>query len=551
MSRLILFLVITIAALGQQTVHVEPSVHVTAIDVVADVRDASGEVPRGLTPSDFLLIEEGVERAVIGVEYLRAARKTRAIDAAPEVKSAVPEPVPEWEIVVYFDDQLSSGRSRKRAAEALIRQVDELVRMGNVDVILATPTPSALVRRTRDPEAIKQALRKVAAHPGLNSLISHRRDFHAIEQVETGQALFQAESRRAPNNPGSGSARGGGATFSPIEADTIRPFIDEEMRLIARFRTHLVNWLSTYRRHVPRMLFVVTDGFDLDPLEFYGENLQPNEKAALQSYVGQSRIGQSMEWTSQALAAAGWMTVSMPGDTNLSGWLDDASGSSVGRVRSSANLNTAVSPGRKGLVYRPLDPLNQMADSTGGKVIPAPEKLGRMITELDDRIKVTYQVGRPPDGKARKMELRARDRNFKVHTAKWAASSTPDEMAEARALDLLKSGSDSGELRVQASVRWDASTSERRKGTIQAVADLEPIARIVPPTSRVFRVTFAVLDSSASAFVKTHIVNADRQSADRFRYQAPIEVKATASRIVVTVEEIGTGVWGGAAVAVR
>ena len=547
MNRLVLLFIIPAAAIAQQVVHVEPSVHVTAIDVIADVRDASGEVPPGLTPSDFILIEEGVERPVIGVEYLRAAR--RKVSATPESKPAEPDTTrPEWEIVVYFDDQLTSGRSRKKAAEALMKQVDDLVQMGKIDVILATPTPSALVRKTRDPEAIRKALRKVAAHPGLNSLVAHRRDFHVNEQAEMSQVLFQAESRR-PNNPG--SSMRSGATFSPIQADTVRPYIDEEMRLIARFRTNLVNWLSTYRRHVPRMLFVVTDGFDLDPLEFYGANLQPREKTALQNYVGQARVGQSMEWTSQALAAAGWMTVSMPGDTNLSGWIDDASGSSVGRLRSSNSPNMQVLAGRKGLVYRPIDPLNQMADETGGKVIPSPERLSRMINNLDDRIKVTYQVGRPPDGKARKIQLKARRSDLKINATKWAASGTPDEMAEARALDLLKAGADSGELHVEASVEWSSSTPERRKGTISAVTNLEAIARLVPSSNRVFRVTFAVLDAAASAFVDTRVVKPEQTDTNLFKYRAPIEVKATASRIVVTVEEIGTGIWGGAVLTIR
>jgi hypothetical protein len=53
-----------------QNVHVEAPVHVTAIDVIADVRDAHGKVPAGLTPADFVLLEEGVEQPVIGIEYL-------------------------------------------------------------------------------------------------------------------------------------------------------------------------------------------------------------------------------------------------------------------------------------------------------------------------------------------------------------------------------------------------------------------------------------------------------------------------------------------------
>lgn len=68
MRRTIL-LAVLVAALplsSQQPVHTEPPVYVTAIDLIVDVRDASGKLPGGLTPADFVLVEDGVERRIVG-----------------------------------------------------------------------------------------------------------------------------------------------------------------------------------------------------------------------------------------------------------------------------------------------------------------------------------------------------------------------------------------------------------------------------------------------------------------------------------------------------
>ncbi|HUP64604.1 MAG TPA: hypothetical protein VM557_04925, partial [Thermoanaerobaculia bacterium] len=43
---------------------------VTAIDLIVDVRDRSGNTPTDLRAEDFYVVEEGVERSVIGLNYL-------------------------------------------------------------------------------------------------------------------------------------------------------------------------------------------------------------------------------------------------------------------------------------------------------------------------------------------------------------------------------------------------------------------------------------------------------------------------------------------------
>jgi hypothetical protein len=65
---LVLLVAASVAAQQQPpVVHHEQPVYVTAIELVADVRDAKGEIPLDLKASDFIVLEDGVEQNVIGL----------------------------------------------------------------------------------------------------------------------------------------------------------------------------------------------------------------------------------------------------------------------------------------------------------------------------------------------------------------------------------------------------------------------------------------------------------------------------------------------------
>lgn len=76
-------------------------------------------------------------------------------------------------------------------------------------------------------------------------------------------------------------------------ATTIRPFVDEEVQLIKRFRNDLLTWVSNYRRHIPRTLVMVTDGFDIDPLEFYSADLNQGDEMNLQTHIAQHTLAET------------------------------------------------------------------------------------------------------------------------------------------------------------------------------------------------------------------------------------------------------------------
>src|SRR5687767_3287447 len=115
-------------------------VYVTAIDVVADVRDQKGKVPDGLKPADFVVLENGVERTVVGVEYLRAPKGPKAQTAVAAAPSTAEQPRQSlWQNVLYFETALSNSTGRVSAAREMMKHVDRLVQMGTVDVVLADP----------------------------------------------------------------------------------------------------------------------------------------------------------------------------------------------------------------------------------------------------------------------------------------------------------------------------------------------------------------------------------------------------------------------------
>jgi VWFA-related protein len=559
MRKVALLLLVSLTAFAQQPVHVEPPVFVTAIDVVADVRDASGKLPAGLTPADFILLEDGVEKKVIGVDYLRAERTAEAAPGAPPASKRM------WQLVLYFETQLSNGTGRKQAAEELMKQVDTMVQMGTVDVVLADPTPRPLVQSSRDPEAIRKALGTVASNIGVNQLAAHRRDFVRETQSSTQLGALRQNSPLPPviEDPGSGG-RGsrrtirtpppidldqGGGTPAPnlVNANVVRPYIEREVHMINRFRTNLMTWLSNYRRYSPRTLVMVTDGFDLDPLQFYAPNLARNDELTLRSYVTQAALGESSQKLARALASAGWATVSIPSDNNADGWLDDASSSSIGRVHK--NTTGPAQKGPRAFLYRPLEPLDEAAEVTGGAVVTNSSKIAAAIESLDDRLRVTYQVDRKPDGKARKIELRPRNNQLKVRGARWASASTPDEMAEQRALGQLKEATYTGDLPVEANVDW-TMTSSRKAGTLRVVARTDSLTKLLTTPRGDFRLTLAAQIPPNQAFVTNHQIPSYNLADGTFRLRTPLDLPAGTSVVVVAIEETNTGMWGSARIEV-
>jgi hypothetical protein len=511
-------------------------VYVTAIELVADVRDGNGKLPPNLTPDDFIVREDGVERMVVGVEYLHAAREARAVvaEAGPAEEGASGESTL-WQNVIYFETTLSQAMGRINAAREMQKHVDTLVAMGTVDVVLANPSPVALVRNSRDPVAIRAALRKVASIAGSNRLAAHRRNYlREVDNLNSLTALMKQANR--PVRP-------------PELVEPINPrlYIDEEIAMISDFRQSLTAWLSFYRRHIPRNLMLVTDGFDVDPVEFYESSLTPQTKMSLRGESSHSTLAESAARMARMLAAGGWTTVSIPSDNNADGWVDDATVSGIGRMHGGSGTSKSSSP--KGFLIRPLDPLRIVAEATGGHIVANSAQLAASLEGLDDRVKVTYQVDRKPDGKARRIEVEARDASLKVRTAHFVTASSPDDVANTRAIQLLRIASYRGDLPTEATIEW--SDAGAKSGTLRAVTKVDLVKQFLPPDTKAqFRITLAVQVGNEAVVV-------NREAPDRditntvLRFSTPLQLPRNASRAVVVIEETTTGLWGSARLDLR
>jgi hypothetical protein len=84
---------------------------VTVIELVVDVKDANGRTPADLTPADFTIVEGGVTRQVVSVEFLggtvpaAGVPGTTTTTTRPATEST---PAAEWQTVIWIDGLTSS-----------------------------------------------------------------------------------------------------------------------------------------------------------------------------------------------------------------------------------------------------------------------------------------------------------------------------------------------------------------------------------------------------------------------------------------------------------
>jgi hypothetical protein len=287
---------------------------------------------------------------------------------------------------------------------------------------------------------------------------------------------------------------------------------------------------------------LVTDGYDLDPVEFYGTFVPRSEAIALRAHVSQTELGSAASRMAEVLAGASWTTVSIPSDNNADGWVDDASVSAISRVH--GGLNRRQTGTAKAFLTRPLDPLNSIAEVTGGRVVPNSSHLGGVLESLDDRIKLTYQVDRKPDGKTRQIQVRARDPKLKVRAAHFAASATPDSMSETRAVGLLKTASYTGDLSTEGAIDWTTTTAPKKSGTLRALTDVALVRQLLPAGAKgQFRITLAVQIDKRVVVVNRAVSDYDL-SEGVFRFSTPLDLPSNATAVVLVIEETTTGVWG-------
>lgn len=356
------------------------------------------ELPSRATPDpdDLTVVEDGLVRPVTKVGSIEDGtvrsrfRREEAFDAPP------------WTAVVWVDRSLASPATVFASTLGLARQAAGLADLGSVEVVVADPAPEIMAGATREPRRLEQVLADIA-----------------------GKARVERDRAEASPQP-----RGAGP-----DADRLRRQLD-------RLLVHLAG-----RRDAgPRVLFLVADGF----------NVEPSEMKAFETGIGEAgpRASAVLE-TARLLAAYGWVTVALPIRQQDAG-KEDRSVNEGDRFRHNHGdwgpTNNSVPPMIppkapkdtklkwpaviEAQIQPDLSPLRALTGPTAGALVTADALLPSTLEALAGRWHLYYQTQMPADGRLRPVEVRTRN-GSPVRARRWVRSSTPEGIAEARLRRLL------------------------------------------------------------------------------------------------------------------
>lgn len=460
-----------------------------------------------------------------------------AAEAVPPTTAAAASRA--WRIVLYFDLQLAGISSVRQAAWELGGEAEELVRLGEVEVVVADDDLVRLLPPSRDADEVKRTLRKeVADRFGQRRLVRLRREF--VDQSNRGVGLA-----RRRGQSGTGGSEGSLATM----------FAGEEARMLDRRRRLAETYFA--ERSVPdwpQAAFLVTGGYDLSPGEFYlplveGGELGSESTSRLESDLSRLEQGPGTEHLARELAALGWVVVPVLPYDQENSFTSDVSTTGGERWRALRSGRGEGSSQPLTVVQHPLDPWKMVSAATGGELVLDVRKLDEALERLDERQLLTYQVSRRRDGSVLRLEVRSTRPGVEIEAPAWVSAGSPEALAGARARALLDGDGAIGDLPVSVTVTTSpADTKGQETGRIEATVELSPLGEAKALlTASAIRFTVAVPRPDGSVLVLHEVArNVDLSSRRGWIFEARIVAPADTSQVAVVAEELSTGAWGGA-----
>jgi Ca-activated chloride channel homolog len=454
---------------------------VSTIELPVQILDPKGEVPKTLQAGDLSVVDSGERRPVTAL--------------APLSKP--------WRIVVYVDRVLTGSRTLRASAGTLAEQAARLASLGTVEVVVAEPQPRVALDPTRDAPMIDEALSKLWLEN------DGRDDLRVLRQ------RFRDEKAEGGIDP----------------ADRAAQAVEAEARLVRRQQDAFVEWLAAQGGNGPRAVFLVSDGFDVDPAKFYRGSLAEGEGA----------LEKTAAETARTAAALGWSVFPMPvGDATLPD-LRRVKPRSTPKVPLGGTIILGRRPEESApppppSLMAPREPLNWVAEATGGEVLLQPSDLPVTLARLAARFAVRYDAPRPLDGRPRPLEVVSNRQDLRVRARRWDVDGTPEWIAAERA-GRVADGEEEVGLEISSHLQKPAAAGE--PGALDLRIESE-----VPAGP--LRVTVAG-PGGRGAF--HHILtDADRPGSEPNVYHLPVTLPDGADTVAVLVEPLAGGVWGGQAI---
>ncbi|HEY0555202.1 MAG TPA: VWA domain-containing protein, partial [Thermoanaerobaculia bacterium] len=412
-------------------------------------------------------------------------------------------------IVVYIDRVLTGSRTLRAAAGTLAEQAAGLAALGTVEVVVAEPKPRVALGPTREVQAIDEALSKLW-------LENEGRD-----DVRLLRQHFRDDKPEGGVDP----------------ADRATQAIDTEARLVRHQEDGFAEWLLSQEGEGPRVVFLVSDGFDTNPAKFYRGSLTEGEGALERTAVE----------TAQTAAALGWTVFPVPlGDSTLPdlrrfhprSTVKAPLGGTIALGRKPASEAAKDQPPPPPALLAAQEPLSWIAEATGGEIILQPSGLATTLAHLGSRFALRYEAPRALDGRPRPLEVVTSRSDLRIRARRWDVAGTPEFIASERAVRLLE-GEDEG-IGLELSSRLQAG-EPAVGGERAAILDLRVESPQIPAGP--LRLTVGGL-SGRGAF--HHVLTAaDLAGAEANVYHLPVTLPEGAEAVAVLVEPLAGGSWGG------
>lgn len=463
------------------------SAALSSIELTVQALDSKSEVPRAtIQPGDFTVLEDGQLRTVSDVTPLSQP----------------------WRIVIYVDRMLTGSRTLRAAAGSLAERASALAQLGTVELVVAEPQPRVVLAPTQNAKAIDEALSKLW-------LGAEGRD-----DVRTLRQRFRDEKGNEAVDP----------------EDRIAEAVDTETRLVRRQQDALAEWLVAQGGRGPRALFLVSDGFDVNPVKFYRKEL------SLPEATGEGTLEKVALETARTAAALGWTAFPMP--------VGDASLPDLRRLQRRSTpqvpLGGSVRIGRKNdppkdqppplpSLVNANEPLNWLAEATGGEVVLQAPNVVTVLSRLRSRFALRYDAPRELDGRPHAIEVKTSRPDLTVIRARrWDVDGIPEAVAAARARRLLDGEEDGAGIEISARISAAAADAEQ-PGTLDLRIESQDVRQPI-------RLTLA-----GPAGTSWHHVLTDKDLAGAepnvYRLSVPLEEEAETA--AVTVAPLAGGPWGG------
>ncbi|HEY7113846.1 MAG TPA: hypothetical protein VIA45_13015, partial [Thermoanaerobaculia bacterium] len=369
-------------------------VEVNVRTILVRITDRDGKAPVPAPgPEDLQILEDGKPMRVLGVDPAKPAAPSAVPTAPPELPKT---PLPASQLGaprsagipqhLYLDTTTLDPGSIARAAATFENNLGAVLSNGPLEIVVADPLPHQFMEATRDPQAVRSGLEKLRRDvAGKQNLLFVRR-----------QAIDHMRNDPCPN----------------LEM-TVRSAAEQELRIIQDSLDRLVRWAVSLGGQRPDVVYLVSDGYDVDVTETYVKIIRETGTRPAGSLCAPTKPPEQLEQelpaefgtkggeltgaAAKSLAALGVQAVPIA----LGGNLLDIGGDASSLSHDGFNAKLGNVP----IFAQPISPMRAIAEATGGEIVTSAGHLPAALDAYDSAYVVSFRSEHAPDGQIHSLKV--------------------------------------------------------------------------------------------------------------------------------------------------